>query len=62
MIYFEETLVDDSALKFLNENGENYQYRYFTSDQFKIPHNINKNLPEDVVSGFDIFDTPRPHA
>ena len=44
MIYFDETLVDNSALKFLNDNGDNYQYRYFTSDKFNIPHNINKNL------------------
>ena len=44
MIYFDKTSIPNTALKKLSENSIQFQYRYFTSDNFKKPHNLNKDL------------------
>ncbi len=44
MIYFKHTEIDNEVFNLLGENGDDYQYRYFTSNKFKKPHNLPKKL------------------
>ena len=44
MIYFDKTSIPETALNKILENPIKFQYRYFTSDNFKKPHNLSKDL------------------
>lgn len=44
MIFFDSTKIDKQALNLIKKNKKNYQYRYFTSNKFKKPHNLPQNL------------------
>ena len=44
MIYFKNTEIDNEVFNLLRENGDDYQYRYFTSNKFKKPHNLPEKL------------------
>ena len=44
MIYFKHTEIDNEIFNLLGENGDHYQYRYFTSNKFKSRITCLKNL------------------
>jgi hypothetical protein len=44
MIYFDKTIVSKKALQFIRDEGDNYQYRYFTASNLNKPYRIDKNL------------------
>ena len=44
MIYFDKTIVSEKALQFIRDEGDKYQYRYFTASNLNKPYRINNNI------------------
>ncbi len=44
MIYFDKTEIDNSVFQKFENKEDYFQYRYFTSNNFQKPHELDKNL------------------